>query len=106
MIRRSPIRKRRTKPRPGRLEGETLNALRTLVYARDRGRCKNCGGRVIFNAPQEWDNSFHLAHIGAKRRHGDSPENTQSECGKCHRTYHNYGPTRTKPCPPKPKENV
>lgn len=42
-----------------------------------------------------------MAHIKGKRKYGDSLDNVQTECGYCHRTYHNCGPSRDKPCPSK-----
>lgn len=83
-----------------------MDALRVDVYERDNGQCVNCGKPVIFDAPHEWPNSFHLAHRKGKRMHGDSAENTQTECGQCHREFHNFGPSRTKPCPPKIASNI
>jgi 5-methylcytosine-specific restriction endonuclease McrA len=102
-IRRSPIRKVRSKPRPGRLKGDDMDELRQAVYTRDLGLCQRCGITTIFGAPEEWDNSFHLAHRKGKRMWGDSLETTEINCGKCHRRFHNFGPSMEKPCPPKPK---
>lgn len=95
------MKRRRKTPRPGRMTPEQLDALRAERWLLDSGRCHECGKDTIFNAPQEWDNSFHLAHVRGKRMHGDSIENTQTECGKCHRDFHQYGPSRGKPCPAK-----
>jgi len=98
---RSPIRKVRSKPRHGRLKGDDMEELRQAVYARDVGHCQRCGIITIFGAPEEWDNSFHLAHRKGKRMWGDSLETTEVNCGKCHRRFHAYGPSMEKPCPPK-----
>jgi 5-methylcytosine-specific restriction endonuclease McrA len=100
-LKRSPIKKKRSKPRPGRLEGKEMDDLREIVFTRDMGICQNCGRKIIFNAPHEHDDSFHLAHTKGKRMWGDSPETTRAECGRCHRTFHNYGPSREKPVPAK-----
>jgi hypothetical protein len=35
--------------------------------------------------------------------HGDDDSNVKTNCGRCHRQYHQNGPTMEKPCPPKPK---
>ena len=94
---RKPIRKVRRKPRPGRIKGDELQAQRWRIFQRDKGVCVDCGIKVIFNAPEEWDNSFHRAHIRGKRMHGDDDSNVKTNCGKCHRAHHNGG----KPCPPK-----
>src|SRR5690348_7136975 len=93
-----PIRKVRSRPRPGRLKGKGLQMLRVDCYARDRGRCQKCGVMTIFDAPPIWDNSYHMAHRKAKRIGGDSLQNVRVLCGKCHRTEHN-----PKACPPKPR---
>lgn len=94
------IRSRRTKPRPGRLAGADLEALRLACWQRDH-RCRYCKRSTIFDAPHEHPDAFHMAHIGAKRRYGDSLENTETNCGDCHRRYHNYGPSMKKPVPAK-----
>lgn len=96
------IRSRRTKPRPGRLDAAGMEAMRLKRFQMDDGRCRNCGERTIFTLPPESDRSMHLAHVRGKRMWGDSIENTQTECGKCHRAYHQCGPSRTKPVPRKP----
>lgn len=96
----SNIRPRR-KPRPGRLKGQDMQDLREQRYALDQGRCQKCFRMTYMNAPQERDYSFHLAHIRNKRMWGDSIDNVETECGGCHRTYHNYGPSMAKPVPPK-----
>jgi 5-methylcytosine-specific restriction endonuclease McrA len=110
MIRRTPIKrggpsrkKRPGPPRAGRLKGDDLEALRDATYERDKGVCRSCGTQTIKELPYTEPNSFHMAHIQAKRRVGDNLANTATECGSCHRDYHNFGPSRTKPCPPKPK---
>lgn len=97
-----PPKNKRAKPRPGRLQGAEMDALRLAVWIRDKGRCVKCGYRVILDAPQELESSFHLAHRKGKRMWGDSLETTEANCGKCHRKFHAYGPTMEKPCPPKP----
>jgi 5-methylcytosine-specific restriction endonuclease McrA len=91
----------RTKPRPGRLKGEDLEALRLSCFIRDGWKCKECGKGVALR-PHECAWSAHMAHIKAKRIGGDSLDNVRTLCGDCHRKEHNYGPSMTKPCPPKP----
>ncbi len=95
------IRSRRTKPRPGRLDAEGMAALRSMRYEVDNHRCLACGTLVNFYAPPEDDRSMHLAHKRGKRMWGDSLENTQTECGACHRAYHQNGPSRSKIVPAK-----
>lgn len=94
---RKPIRKVRRKPRPGRLKGKDLAELRIQCFVRDRAICQDCGCMVIFDAPHEWNNSYHMAHIKAKRIGLDVISNVKTSCGRCHRTHHNGG----KPCPAK-----
>jgi hypothetical protein len=96
-LKRTPIRKRRNKPRPGRIEGEELQAQRWRIFQRDKGICVKCGRKVIFNAPDEWPNSFHRAHRRNKRMWGDDDSNVESNCGDCHREHHTGG----KVVPPK-----
>lgn len=80
-----------------RLYDYALAELRIQCFARDRGLCQECGQFTIFDAPHEWDNSFHMAHIQAKRRGGDVLSNVRVLCGGCHRKEHAGG----KPCPKK-----
>lgn len=101
MLKRSPIRKKRSKPRPGRLKGEDMALLRLAAYDRDMGRCVACRVIVDPRLPPEADKSFHLAHRRGKRMWGDHIDQVDTQCGKCHRTEHAYGKDRVKPCPPK-----
>ena len=89
-----PIKKVRSKPRPGRVRGKAMGAMRSEVFKRDGDCCTNCGAFV--------PKTGHLAHKRSKRMFGDSPENTCVECPKCHGEYHAYGPSRQKPCPVRP----
>lgn len=91
------MKRSRTKPRPGRMTAEELDALRAECWLRDGGKCQECGNDTLFNAPIEWDNSFHMAHIKNKRMYGDHIDNVQTECGRHHREYHAFGPSRVKP---------
>ena len=92
------IRSRRTKPRPGRLQGKELESLRQDCYARDMGRCQECHILVNPLIDPYFDNSYHMAHIKAKRIGGDNLENVRTLCGACHRKSHNAG---GKPVPKK-----
>lgn len=100
-IKRSPVVTRRTKPRPGRLEGNDLEALRLACWKRDKGLCHNCGKPTLLDIPHVYADSFHMAHVKGKRMHGDSLPQVRTECGACHRNYHNFGPSRLKPVPKK-----
>lgn len=77
--------------------------LRDEAYERDMGLCVTCGKRVNLEAPIIADNSMHLAHRKNKRMHGDHIGNVDTQCGECHRKYHNCGPSMQKVVPPKPK---
>lgn len=90
MIRRSPIRRKRSKPRRGQSTPEEKTAIRDLVYAETGGRCEirkhpECiEGRVWpSNGETPWDH-WHLVHIKAKRVHGWARENLCGGCPFCH----------------------
>lgn len=95
------IRSKRKKPRPGRCNSVEIYKLKLLRYAMDGGKCQRCDRQTWLSLPDTAVDSSHLAHIRNKRMHGDSIENTQTECGDCHRKYHNYGPSMEKPVPAK-----
>jgi nitrate/TMAO reductase-like tetraheme cytochrome c subunit len=77
------IRSRRSKPRPGRLKGAEMTALRDAAYERDCGRCINCGTPV---RREEFD----LSHARGKRMWGDSVENVRVKCMRCHRVLEHH----------------
>ena len=89
-MKRSPLRKSRSKPRPGRLKGDDMDALRLLAFVRDEGCCVTCGKMLD---PLE----FHLAHKRGKRMWGDSLDNVHCKCFDCH-IVKEHNP---KACPPK-----
>lgn len=91
---RTPIKKARSKPRPGRVKGKGMDALRAAAWAKYEGVCGFCGEPCD---PENWQ----LAHKGAKRRHGDSVKNTMPAHFGCHDISHKYGPSMEKPCKPK-----
>lgn len=103
-MKRRPIRKRRTKPRPGRLKGAALARLRQQCWDRDGGECRECLKHTNYLLYKEHPDSYHMAHIKAKRIGGDSLNNVRTLCGDCHRKEHNYGPSMTKPVPSKAGE--
>lgn len=98
-LKRTPIKKKRSKPRPGRLDAKGVQAQRVRIFERDKGLCQDCGIPTIFNAPDEWPNSFHRAHLRGKRNNGDDDSNVKCSCGSCHRKHHTGG----KVVPPKVK---
>ena len=110
-MKRSPIRKSRSKPRPGRLKGAALTQLRRDVFERDGYTCQHVQGieetmrgydrEVICGKVLTWQ-SAHMAHIRNKRMWGDSPENCTTKCAEHHLVNeHAYGPSGVKPCPAK-----
>lgn len=103
MIPRKPIRKVRSKPRPGRLKGRNLATLRQNCWDRDEGICQECGKPTLFGVSLDCSDAFHMAHIKAKRIGLDTLDNVRTLCGDCHRKEHSYGPSMEKPCPPKPQ---
>lgn len=68
---------------------------------RDKAICQKCGHMCFNRLPQEHDESYHMSHKVAKARGGDTLDNVETLCGKCHRKFHNFGPSMTKPVPPK-----
>ena len=94
----------RSKPRPGRLKGHDMAVLRAQVFERDGYRCQHVKrvGSEIYHCWNRvtWETG-HLAHIQVKRMGGDTLANTFASCADCHRKYHAYGPSLTKPCPRK-----
>jgi HNH endonuclease len=86
---------------PVRLKGKALEALRRACFERDQYRCSECDKFVT------WDGYYvekgHMAHIVSRGRGGsDELSNVSTLCLKCHLVdEHAYGPSRTKPVPPK-----
>lgn len=92
----------RSKPRPGRLKGEAIAALREQVWNEQGGRCIQC--RSWFSLTGDPFKRMHLAHIRNKRMWGDRRDNVCGKCFTCHIVKeHAYGPSGEKPCPPKPR---
>jgi 5-methylcytosine-specific restriction endonuclease McrA len=98
---RSPIKRKRGKVRPERLRGDDLTKLREECLERDSGICQACGKLVNPTLSDRCDDSFHLAHKRGKRMWGDSLDNVEVNCGKCHGTFHAYGKSMQKPVPAK-----
>jgi 5-methylcytosine-specific restriction endonuclease McrA len=109
--RKKPVRKVRAKARPGRLKGKAMDQLRRECFERDGYRCQmifyvtNMGVALTCGKPVTWETG-HMAHIGAKRRHGDSLENVRTLCAECHHIEHSYGKSGVKPCPKKPSDSL
>lgn len=88
-IKRSPIRKVRTKPRRGQPTKAEKAAIREQVYLESGGRCElNISPECIVGVlPKEgsspWDH-WHLVHIKSKRVYGWSRDNLCGGCWKCH----------------------
>ena len=67
-----------------------MQVLRQAAWERDRGVCQRCFLQV---GSEAWQ----LSHRRGKRMWGDHLENVQVEHEKCHREFHQYGPTGLKP---------
>jgi 5-methylcytosine-specific restriction endonuclease McrA len=119
ILRRSPmkrgrVKKVRSKPRAGRLKGADMEQLRRECFERDFYLCQGFVCDLVVdwmqfghtcNRPVTWETG-HMAHIGAKRRHGDSLDNVRTLCAECHQIEHAYGKSGVKPCPPKGNNDV
>lgn len=98
-MKRSPLRRKSLtkKPRPGRLEGYALKALRTLAWYRDGGKCQECKKPVLLDS-KDWS-QMEMAHIKSRGAGGeDSLNNVRTLCKECHSKSHNCG---GKPVPSK-----
>jgi hypothetical protein len=107
----STIKKRRKRPRRGRLGPKDMELLRREVFDRDKNRCKQEYSRVsVFtgdtvtwfcNRPVTWE-SGELCHRVSRGAGGhDTAENTFCGCKECHRRFHTCGPSMQKPVPSK-----
>jgi 5-methylcytosine-specific restriction endonuclease McrA len=88
-----PRKKKRAQVRVGkegivRLSGAALEDLRLQCFRRDKGRCQDCGQRVMWDAWTGASDSYHMAHIRNKRMYGDTLSNVRVLCGDCHRAEH------------------
>lgn len=73
-----PRRKKRGKPRAGRVRGRKMAELRAACFDRDRGICQACFLPVD---PNDWD----MAHVRGKRMWGDGLDNVRTKHPHCHR---------------------
>jgi hypothetical protein len=86
------IRKRRSKPRAGRLEGAELENLRRACFNRANGRCEECDCFLLYRARYDGDPiAYDMAHIRNKRMYGDNLGNVKALCHECHMDSHNAG---------------
>lgn len=77
--------KPRRKPRPGRVKGADMTALREAVWTRDNGLCCFCGMPVDFTCGE-------MAHLRNKRMWGGGIDNIRGPAHKkCHQDSHNAG---------------
>jgi hypothetical protein len=103
-MKRSPIRKKRSKPRRGQTTPEEMAAIRKAVYERSGGRCElrlseDCiTGVLAWDGGSSWSHG-HLVHLKARRRFGTTLEDSRWGCWHCHLV----GLHNPKPCPAKPK---
>jgi hypothetical protein len=92
MIRRTPIKNRRTKPRRGQPTKAEKGVLREKRYGMAGGRCelrkhsKCTRERVLPKEGSVFDRA-HLVHLQAKRVHGWDIENLRIGCYFCHMVY-------------------
>jgi 5-methylcytosine-specific restriction endonuclease McrA len=106
-MKRTRVKKVRSKPRAGRLKGAALEQLRRDCFERDGYRCQGfihseCGLWFTCRKLVTWE-SGHMAHIVSRGRGGpDVIDNVVTKCGDCHiGIEHSYGPSGIKPCPRK-----
>lgn len=87
------------KPRPGRLTGEDLTALRLACFLRDKGRCSLCGVPLHYVALFAGDpDAYDMAHRRSRGAGGaDELANVHSLCHADHMLEHRGD----KPCPSK-----
>lgn len=103
-LKRTAMKKKRSKPRPGRLRGAAMHALRHEVFLRDGGRCVDChAGLIEFPESRFLARAYHMSHIVSRARGGrDEASNCVAKCYLCHIVKeHSYGPSGVKPCPAK-----
>lgn len=105
-MRRTPLRKHRSKPRRGQPTNAQKAAIRHQVYVETGGRCElnfdGCiKGVLKENGVSPWDH-WHLVHLRNKRMWGWERSNLRGGCHHCHLVVlHSYGPSLEKTCPKK-----
>jgi hypothetical protein len=90
MLKRTPIRRKRSKPRRGKPTVEEKAIVRRQVYERARGRCElrnlpDCiKGMLPFHGLNPWDHG-HLVHLVSEGAGGPTNlENCRWGCWRCH----------------------
>jgi hypothetical protein len=89
MIKRSPIRKVRSKPRRGQPTKAEKEVIRDQVYLESEGKCelrnnpKCIQGVLPKDGETPWDH-WHLVHLKSKRVHGWGRDNLCGGCWVCH----------------------
>lgn len=105
-LKRTAMKKKRSKPRRNEPTDAEKAAIRHQVYMESGGRCQlnfpGCDRGVL---PENYPDArfrWHLVHKQAKRRFGWDRENLCGGCNHCHiEVLHQYGPSGVKPCPSK-----
>ena len=89
MMKRSPIRKVRTKPRRGQPTKAEKAAIREQVYAESGGKCEirkhpQCNPDRVWPSEGDVFERWHLVHLKGKRVHGWERSNLCGGCPLCH----------------------
>ena len=92
--RRARVKRVRAKARAGRKRGKDMSALRAESWEERGALCLYCAMPVSGKYGE-------LAHIKGKRMWGDNKENVAPAHRECHRRFHEWGPSMTKPVPTK-----
>jgi len=114
-IRRTAIRKVRSKPRPGRLKGKALENLRRDCFERDNYQCRHeirhpiadLKGYVVDSYYERCGNfvtweTGHMAHIVSRGAGGkDELSNVLTKCPYCHQIREHHEGNGGKIIPPK-----
>ena len=111
-----PIKKSRSKPRPGRLKGKALENLRRDCFERDKYRCQheikpgiyvlgyyNAIYRCLKEVAWDGPNAGHMAHIVSRGAGGkDELPNVLTKCAYCHQIREHHEGNGGKIVPRKP----
>lgn len=73
--------------------GKDYTEFRYELHERQERACIKCSRHTFLAHPLEWDDSFHVHHVGGRGLGGskrdDTFESCRGLCGKCHRKEHN-----------------
>lgn len=84
-IRRTPVPRKRNRPRPGRLRGNAMKALRLECWLRDGGDCVVCKRPVSLSGKHILWPPMHMAHVKSRGAGGmDVIDNVKTKCPTCH----------------------